>query len=89
MTQSRILVSLDELSKSTFTWEAKWTQTGMRFHQGWKSHFGVQSALFLHSHELKRNETQNGMDFILVISTEMKFQTGMRFSCKHNLPETK
>ena len=89
MTQSRILVSLDELSKSTFTWEAKWTQTGMRFHLGWKSHFGVQSALFLHSHELRRNETQNGMDFILVILTEMKFQTGMRFSCKHNLPETK
>ena len=29
------------------------------------------------------------MDFISVILTEMKFQTGMRFSCEHNLPETK
>ena len=29
------------------------------------------------------------MDLILVILTEMKFQTGMRFSCEHNLPETK
>ena len=25
--------------KSTFTWEAKSTQTGTRFHFGWKSHF--------------------------------------------------
>ena len=75
--------------KSTFKWEAKWTQTGMRFHFGWKSHFGVQSALYLCSHELRQNETQNGMDFISVILTEMKFQTGMRFSCELNLPETK
>ena len=29
------------------------------------------------------------MDFISVILTEMKFQTGMRFSCEQNLPETK
>ena len=34
----------------------------MRFHFGWKSHFGVQSALYLCSHELRRNEPQNGMD---------------------------
>ena len=61
----------------------------MRFHFGWKSHFGVQSALYLCSHELRQNETQNGMDFISVILTEMKFQTGMRFSCEHNLLETK
>ena len=61
----------------------------MRFHFGWKSHFGVQSALYLCSHELRRNETQNGMDFISVILTEMKFQTGMRFLCEHNLTETK
>ena len=75
--------------ESTFTWETKWTQTGMRFHFGWKSHFGIQSALYLCSHELRRNETQNGMDFISVILTEMKFQRGMRFSCEHNLPEAK
>ena len=31
----------------------------------------------------------NGMDFILVILTEMKLQTSMRFSCEHNLPEKK
>ena len=61
----------------------------MRFHFGWKSHFGVQSALYLCSHELRRNETQNGTDFISVILIKMKFQTGMRFSCEHNLPETK
>ena len=61
----------------------------MRFHFGWKSYFGVQSALYLCSHELKRNETQNGMDFTSVILTEMKFQTGMRFSFEHNLSETK
>ena len=61
----------------------------MRFHLGWKSHFGVQSALYLCSHELKRNETQTGMDFISVILTEMKFETGIRFSCEQNLPEVK
>ena len=61
----------------------------MKFHFGWKSHFGVQSALYLRSHEPRRNETQNGMNFISVILTEMKFQNGMRFSCEHNLPEMK
>ena len=40
-------------------------------------------------HELRQNETQNGINFISVILTEMKFQTGMRFSCENNLPETK
>ena len=48
-----------------------------------------QSALYLCSHELRRNEPQNGMHFMSAILTEMKFQTGMRFSCEHNLPETK
>ena len=67
----------------------KRTQTGMRFYFGLKSQFGVQSALYLCSHELRRNETQNGMDFISVILTEMKFQTGMEFSCEHNLSEMK
>ena len=61
----------------------------MRFHFGWKSHFGVKSALYLCSHELRWNETHNGMDFISVILTEMKFQTCMRFSFKQNLRETK
>ena len=61
----------------------------MRFHFGWKSHCRVQSTLYLCLHELWQNETQNGMDLILVNLTEMKFQTGMRFSCEHNLPETK
>ena len=54
-----------------------------------KSHVGVQSVLYLCSHELRRNEPQNGMHFISAILTKMKFQTGMRFSCEHNLPETK
>ena len=61
----------------------------MIFHFCKKSHFGVQSAHYFCSHELRLNETQNGMDFISVILTEMKFQTGMRFSCEHNLPEKK
>ena len=46
-------------------------------------------SFLLCSHELRRNETQNGMDLISVILTEMKFQTGMRFSCEQNLLETK
>ena len=29
------------------------------------------------------------MDFILVILIQIKFQTGMKFSCQHNLPEGK
>ena len=61
----------------------------MRFHFGWKSNFGVQSALYLCSHKLRRNETQNSMDFISIILTKMKFRTGMRFLCEQNLPETK
>ena len=60
----------------------------MRFHFGRKSHFGVQSALYLCLHELRRNETQNRMNFISVILTEVKFQTVMRFSCEHNLIKT-
>ena len=64
-------------------------QIGMGFHFGWKSHFGVQSALYLCSHELRWNEIQNGMDFITVFLTEMKFQTRMRFSYEHILPGTK
>ena len=47
------------------------------------------SVIYLCLHELRRNETQNDMDFKSVILTEMIFQTGMRFSCEHNLPETK
>ena len=73
------------LYESTFTWEVKWTHTGMRFHFSWKSHFGVQSALYLRSHELRRNETQTSMDLISVILTEMKFQTGTRFSREQKL----
>ena len=63
--------------------DAKWTQTSMRFHFGWKSQFDVQSALYLCSHELRWNETQNGMDFVSVILT------GKRFSREQNLPEIK
>ena len=56
--------------------EAKWTQTGIRFHFGWKPHFGIQSTLYTYSHALRRNETQNSMDFILVTLAEMKFNFG-------------
>ena len=49
----------------------------------------LQSALYLCSHELRRNETQNGMDFISVLLTEMKFPTGIRFSREQNLLEMK
>ena len=48
-----------------------------------------QSPLYLCSQKLRQNKTQTGMDFMSVILTEMKFQTGMRFSCEHNLPEVK
>ena len=51
--------------------------------------FGVHSGLYLCSHELRQNETQISLDFISVILTGMKFQTGIRFSCKQNLPEAK
>ena len=71
--------------QSMFTWEAKWTQTGMRFHLGWKSHLGIESALYLCSLELSRNETQNRMDFTSVILTEIKFKTSMRFSCENEM----
>ena len=70
---------MKDIFKSTFKWEAKWIQPDMKFYFGWKSHFSVHSALYLCSHELRRNETQSSMDFILVILTEMKYQTGMRF----------
>ena len=56
---------------------------------GWKSYFGVQSAFYLCSHELWQSKTKTGMDFISVILTEMKFQSGMRFSCEQNLTEAK
>ena len=46
-------------------------------------------VLSLCSHELRRNETKTGMDFISVIFTEMRFHTCMRFSCEQNLPEPK
>ena len=60
-----------------------------RFRFSWKSHFSIQSALYLHSHELRQNENQMGMDFISVILTKMKFQAGMRLSCDQNLLEVK
>ena len=47
--------------------------------------FRFWSAFYLCSHELRRNESQTGMDFISV----MKSQTGMRFSLEQNLPESK
>ena len=40
-------------------------------------------------HELRQNEIQNGIDLKSAILTETKFQTGIRFSCEHGLPETK
>ena len=77
---------MNDRFKRRFTWEAKWAQTGMRYHFGWKSLFGVQSALYLCSHELRWNETHQTDQMKL---TKIKFQTGMRFSCEQNLPETK
>ena len=45
------------------TWEEKHMRDEMNsnrygFHFGWKSHFGVQSDIYLCSHKLTRNETQ-------------------------------
>ena len=74
---------------------AKWIQTSILV---WdfitKISLWFQLALYLCSHELRGNETHNGMvwygmDFILVILTEMKFKTSMTFSCEQNLPEVK
>ena len=56
-------------------------------HSGWRSHFGVLSAVYFCS--MRWNETQNGMDFRSVILIEMKFQTDMRFPCEQNLPKVK
>ena len=47
----------------------------------------VCSLLVSTWNEGKWNES--GMDFILVILTEMKFQAGMRFSSEKKLPKTK
>ena len=73
-------------SKSTFIWEAKWTQTGMRFYFGWESHFRVQSALYLclHEHELWRNETQTGMDFISIILPAWDFHLNSIYPSEMN-----
>ena len=34
-------VIFEDKSKSTITWDPKWTQTGLRFHFEVKFHFGV------------------------------------------------
>ena len=65
---------MNYLSHEVRSHEVKWTQTGMRFPFGWKSHFSVQWALYFCSHELSRNETQNSMDFISVILTKWNFK---------------
>ena len=39
--------------------------------------------------EMNPNRPKLVWDFISIILTEMKFQTGMRFSCEQNLTETK
>ena len=41
------------------------------------------------SHELRKNEIQNYIDLVSVILTEIKFQTGMRFSCEENFLKTR
>ena len=33
---------LSDYIQSTFTWDPKWTQTGLRFHFGVKFHFGIR-----------------------------------------------
>ena len=89
MRENEFLLTLVFLYKGTFIWESKWAQTGMRFHFGWKPHFVVQSAGSLCSHELRQNETQTGIDFISVILTDIKFQTGIRCSSEQSLLEVK
>ena len=41
-----------------------------------KSQLDAQSAIYFCSHELRRNETHTGMDYISVILTKMKFHFG-------------
>ena len=45
----------------------------------------LTSALYLCSHELRRNEIQAVMEFVSVILGWTKFQTSMKFSCEQNL----
>ena len=43
--RNRLFINLSSIvrfSKSTFTWDPKWTLTGLRFHFGVKFHFGVR-----------------------------------------------
>ena len=67
----------------------KWNRIKYLVRTRSKISFGVQSSLYLCSHELRQNETQISLDFISLVLTGIKFQTGMRFSCKQNLPEAK
>ena len=50
--------SLERRNEIKAVWDFIWV---------WKSHFGAQSALYLCSYELRRNEARTGMDFTSVI----------------------
>ena len=60
-------------------WDFIWLKISLRF--------SVSSLFVFTWIEAKWNSKRYG--FHIVNLTEMKFQTGMRFSCEHNLPETK
>ena len=68
---------------SAFTWEMKWTQTGMRFNFGWKSHFGIESAIYLCLDELRRNENQTVWISYWSFWQKWNFISDDKISCKH------
>ena len=59
---------------------------GLKFHISCKSHFDSLSVLGKCSHELGRSEFNSGLNFILIILTEVKFPTAVSFLCKHQIP---
>ena len=77
------------LAKSTFTWDPKWTQTGLRFHYGIKFHFGVRWLHQQRTHDFGWSETHFYGNFTSVELTEVKFQTEVSFPCKHLMPAVK
>ena len=77
----RRLTNSNYCTNSTFTWDPKWTQTGLRFHFGVKFHFGVSELHYQRPHDFRRGETHFGANFTSVNLTEVKFQTAVNFPC--------
>ena len=68
-------------TKSTFTWDLKWTQTGLTSLFQVKFHFGGRYLHYQRSHDFRQSETHFGANFTSVNLTEVKFQTAVSFPC--------